>query len=91
MMAKIVQGLLQGILGALWNALAEPVRRWLRDREVRQQTMAEKRWEEDKAVIEAVKESQDAARKIEGSTDAGLADLNRRLNKLRERQRSLRE
>lgn len=91
MMAKIVQGLLQGVLGALWNALAEPLRRWLRDREVRQHTEAETRYKEDEAIIKAVRESQNAARNIESKPDAALSDLNRRLNKLREHKRSLRE
>jgi len=79
----MIKALILGLLRGLWDALAAPLRRWLRDREVRQETEAEIRYREDAAIIKAVKESQDVARKIDAMPPSSVGDALDELHRLR--------
>jgi len=79
----MIQALIIGLLRGLWGTLAAPFRRWLRDSEVRQETIAEIRYKEDAAIIKAVKESQHVAKTIEAKSAADVGDALDELHRLR--------
>lgn len=79
----MIQALIIGLLRGLWDALAAPLRRWLRDREVRQETEAEIRYREDAAIIKAVKESQHVAKTVEAKPPSAVGDALDELHRLR--------
>ena len=79
----MIQALIIGLLRGLWDALMAPLRRWLRDREVRQETLAETRYKQDAEIIKAVEESQHVAKTIEAKPAADVGAALDELHRLR--------
>ena len=79
----MIKALILGLLRGLWDVLMAPLRRWLRDREVRQETLAETRYKQDAEIIKAVQESQHVARTIEAMPPDAVGNALDELHRLR--------